>query len=308
MAARAAAGAPCRCSSSEFAIERQPGGAPGRHAQRDQQGHAGAQPRRRRRRHTPPTWQPGESEDLDRDVAVGEYKVYCAIPGHEAGMVATINVAEGVEVAAGPRRSRRQPGTPHGSMGAKTPNTSSSTRTCPTRSSPSSTHSPVASPTPRASAPSRWSRPSPRRHQGVRHHRRDRQLGGRARQGRRRMDLQRHGARSDHPGRDRRQGAHRPQERTARRHRHPHPRHPAAQHQDGVSPVTQDPIEPGRRATPTSTRRPSRRSPCTTRTSTAAADPQRHVRGASSRRAGDADTPETPSRTARRSRARRQPT
>ncbi len=44
----------------------------------------------------------GESEDLAVDVPAGEYVVYCAIPGHrEAGMEATMTVAEGVEVAAG---------------------------------------------------------------------------------------------------------------------------------------------------------------------------------------------------------------
>lgn len=44
----------------------------------------------------------GESEDLVVDVGEGEHVVYCAIPGHrEAGMEATLTVAEGVEVAAG---------------------------------------------------------------------------------------------------------------------------------------------------------------------------------------------------------------
>ena len=44
----------------------------------------------------------GESAELAVDVAAGEYVVYCAIPGHrEAGMEATMTVAEGVEVAAG---------------------------------------------------------------------------------------------------------------------------------------------------------------------------------------------------------------
>jgi plastocyanin len=44
----------------------------------------------------------GESENLVVDVAEGEHVVYCAIPGHrEAGMEATLTVAAGVEAAAG---------------------------------------------------------------------------------------------------------------------------------------------------------------------------------------------------------------
>ena len=44
----------------------------------------------------------GESEDLVVDVGEGEHVLYCAIPGHrEAGMEATLTVAAGVEVAAG---------------------------------------------------------------------------------------------------------------------------------------------------------------------------------------------------------------
>ncbi len=44
----------------------------------------------------------GESEELVVDVAEGEHVVYCAIPGHrEAGMEAVLNVAAGVETAAG---------------------------------------------------------------------------------------------------------------------------------------------------------------------------------------------------------------
>jgi plastocyanin len=44
----------------------------------------------------------GASENLVVDVAAGEHVVYCSIPGHrEAGMEATLTVAEGVEVAAG---------------------------------------------------------------------------------------------------------------------------------------------------------------------------------------------------------------
>jgi FtsP/CotA-like multicopper oxidase with cupredoxin domain len=44
----------------------------------------------------------GESEELVVDVAAGEHVVFCSIPGHrEAGMEATMTVAEGVEVAAG---------------------------------------------------------------------------------------------------------------------------------------------------------------------------------------------------------------
>ena len=46
--------------------------------------------------------QPGDAEVLDiASLEVGEYKVYCAIPGHEAaGMVATLKVEEGADVAA----------------------------------------------------------------------------------------------------------------------------------------------------------------------------------------------------------------
>ncbi len=44
----------------------------------------------------------GASENLTVDVAAGDHVVYCSIPGHrEAGMEATLTVAEGVEIAAG---------------------------------------------------------------------------------------------------------------------------------------------------------------------------------------------------------------
>lgn len=43
----------------------------------------------------------GAAEDLAVDVGEGEHVVYCSIPGHrEAGMEATLTVAEGVEIAA----------------------------------------------------------------------------------------------------------------------------------------------------------------------------------------------------------------
>jgi plastocyanin len=44
----------------------------------------------------------GESEDLAVDVGEGDHTLYCSIPGHrEAGMEATLTVAAGVEIAAG---------------------------------------------------------------------------------------------------------------------------------------------------------------------------------------------------------------
>ena len=68
-----------------------------------------------------------------------------------------------------------------------------------------------------------------RRHQGVRPHRRDRQVGGRARQVRRRLDVQRSRPGPGDPRVRRRQGAHRPPERPARVDLAAPPRHPGAE-------------------------------------------------------------------------------
>ena len=107
-----------------------------------------------------------------------------------------------------------------------------------------------------------------RRHQGVRPHDGAGRLGGVTRQGRRGLDLQRHGARSDDGPRGRRQGRGAGAERPAHRHRHPLARRERRQRQRRRGAAHPGPHRTRDHPSPTRSRPTSRRWPCTTPTPT----------------------------------------
>ena len=159
----------------------------------------------------------GESEQLDLGtLAPGTYQLLCTIPGHEASGMTTdlvVSPAGGAtddSATAGRRRGdephrgrtrgddRRRDGSGHDGVDARLPGRDRGRR-----------------------QPAARVRGAGRRHQAVRTDRRGHPVGGVARQDRRCLDVQRHGARADDQGRRRRQGAGHPAQRDPDGHRHP---------------------------------------------------------------------------------------